>query len=141
MYNTHPVPEITIPYQVSTIPIIGVLHHRTEKTSTLQMPSCLFAGVTTEGKEEVRNTAILFCRCAMISHTGSYFIIMCRYFAFVCIYMYIGFLLNALEEIDVFLHIRYASKKPLHTVVFSRREKNSGLTVLLPYFDQPFTSA
>ena len=34
-------------------------------------------------------------------------------------------------------------KKPLYmyTVVFSRREKNSGLTILLPSFDQPFTSA
>ena len=37
-------------------------------------------------------------------------------------------------------YIRYASKKTLHTVVFSRREKNSGLTVLLPSFDHPLTS-
>ena len=38
-------------------------------------------------------------------------------------------------------YIRYASKKTLYTAVFSRREKNSGLTVLLPSFDRPFTSA
>ena len=41
-------------------------------------------------------------------------------------------------------HIRYASKKTLHTVVFTACKKlgpDRPLTVLLPYFDQPFTSA
>ena len=33
-------------------------------------------------------------------------------------------------------HLQYASKKTLHTVVFSRREKNTGLTVLSPAFYQ-----